>query len=355
MTRAERRKIAILIVAYRGESYLRACIDSLLVSCVEQFDVTIYVLENGCPTRCCRNLDELYPSVQLLSSSENLGFAGGNNFGWEQIKSTGIAYDYLLLLNQDTTVTPLAVETAAGYLDRCTKAGAVQSLLLLDPEADLINTAGNQSHFLGFGFLTRYRERYVTGAIPAGEIGYASGAAVMLRCELLDQVGLFEDFMFMYLEDADLSWKLRSVGRPPHLCADSLVHHQYQFNRSFTYLRHLEQNRWCLMLAYYQWRTLIIIFPAAILMELGQVYFAARNGRLIDKLKAMMFLVSPTGIKAIVRHRTTIQARRKVSDAELTRLMVGEIFTPQLDGFLVNRIASPLFSSYWKIVRRLIS
>ncbi len=347
-------RIAILIVAYRGSRYLAECLEAIERSNLEDNEVEIFLVENGCPESCCQSIATQFPTLHIVSSESNRGFAGGNNLGWQTIRQQSRRFDFLMLLNQDTRVEPAAIAKAATYLCQNQHVGAVQSLLLLWPETELINTAGNQSHFLGFGFTTHDRESIDAAKLVNGEIGYASGAAVMLRCELIERTGLFEERMFMYLEDADLSWKMRLIGFPPHLCCDSVVFHEYRFHSRFEYLRYLEQNRWWLLLAYYKWQTLLLFFPAAFVMELGQLFFATIQGRLIDKLRGIGFLLSPTGITAVSSHRLRVQSSRQVSDAEMLRLAVGAIRSPHLSGFLVRRIASPFFTAYWFVVKRLL-
>jgi GT2 family glycosyltransferase len=153
-------------------------------------------------------------------------------------------------LNQDTIADPNFLTTAVDYLESHPNVGAVQSLLLLHPETELINTAGNRLHFLGFGLPGHYRKPR-SETPQSGPIAYPSGAAVMIRTALLRELGLFHSDLFMYLEDAELGLKLHLADRPPHLCKSSVVFHKYQFRSTLASYGFLERNRLWLMAVHF--------------------------------------------------------------------------------------------------------
>src|SRR3989339_68959 len=85
--------------------------------------------------------------------------------------------------------------------------GAAQARLMLWPEKEKINSLGNITHFLGFGYTDGYGDEYKSPPLPllkGVEICYPSGAAVLLTKEALKKVGLFDEEFWMYNEDQDL-------------------------------------------------------------------------------------------------------------------------------------------------------
>ncbi len=359
--------VAILIVCHNGRDDIEACLASLSQARLDQIDCTIWVIDNASTDGSRDLLAELSgnprpntnPKVRVEFSDTNLGFAGANNRLWELVNEESPETDFLYLLNQDTEVDPQFIRTALAYLQRTPQAGCVQSLLRLDPPRDQINTAGNVSHFLGFGLMTHYLEEVPRSGSAehdrlSGEIGYASGAALLISTHLVREVGLFQSEMFMYLEDADLGWKLRQSGSPPHLCANSHVYHKYTFNEDFRFYEQLERNRLWLVLTYYKMPTLMLMLPAIVFMEAGQLLFSISNGLFTKKLRSYGFFLRPRNLGMIRRLRLQASQRRTISDREFLASMSGTIKTPQLDSKLLRYVANPLLDGYLRVLRRIV-
>lgn len=344
------RQIAVLIVTYNGVAYLDDLFRSLRTAERVDQDIRIYVVDNASSDGTCDLIRRDYPDVVLIESIKNFGFAGGNNLGWQKIVNDLPRCDFLYLLNQDTLVDPGFLVEAVAYLETHPDPGAAQSLLLLHPETDLINTAGNLMHFLGFGLPSFYRQ--VRCAVPpAGIVGYPSGAAVLLRAELIRQVGLFHQDLFLYLEDAELGLKLHLIGRPPHLCATSVVYHKYKFSSTLKNYRYLERNRLWLIGVHYRFLTILLLLPALIVMECGQVVYAAKQGLLMGKAGAIFDFLRPTFLVGMLRQRKKVQAMRVVGDGKLLAMMSGQFDSPHLNHWLITKVANPIFGAYLRFLR----
>ncbi len=131
----------------------------------------------------------------------------------------------------------------------------------------------------------------------------------MLRMAALAQTGLFDEQFYMYLEDADLGWKLRQCGWEVCAVPASVVRHKYEPNAPTKYYRHLERNRWLLLLTYYKWRTLLLLSPALVAMEMGQVLYAMMQRSLMQKLASWSDLLQPSRWKLL-------QERRRARDSD---------------------------------------
>jgi len=345
--------VAVLIVTYGAEQYIDDCFNSLRASNTTALNVRYFVVDNASSDRTCECIRTLFPEFRLFECSTNAGFVGGNNFGWEQVKSEFPQADYLYLLNQDTIVDPDYLANAVKYLETNPTVGAAQSLLLLHPETDLINTAGNELHYLGFGLPGYYREprNVAPGSCP---IGYPSGAAVLLRSRTLREVGLFHPSLFLYLEDAELGLKLHLCSQSPHLCNSSVVYHKYVFSSTLTNYFYLERNRWWLIGVHYRLRTLCLLLPALVIMECGQFGYAISRGLLRRKLAAILGFLNPTFFMGMIRQRRTVQKTRTVGDSVLLARMTGEIHSPHLDHWLIAKIANPFFGAYYRMLRRIV-
>lgn len=348
------REVAILIVAYQGRQDLDACLTSILASEDPGITKHIVVVDNGSGDGTVEFLATAYPGVACVASSQNLGFAGGNNLGWDYIQQRYPDTPYVALLNQDTLVTSGWLAPLLAQLEQDPGVGCVQPKLKLYPDTALINTVGNRSHFLGFGFMTAYGERDDGRFDAVRAIDFPSGAALVTRSELLRRLGLFDAMFFLYLEDVDLGWKIRQAGLTIQYVPASVVYHKYAFKHDYRYYYYLERNRLWLLLVYYRLATLGLLAPAILLMECGQLGFALLHGRLGDKLRSYAFFLRPASLRRLWQQRRTAQRSRRVGDAEFLRRSLGTVDFPEVAGFLVRWVFNPVLGGYWQIAKRLI-
>lgn len=347
-------EVVVIVVCYNGREFLPDCLSSIYASDDGGLRVHVVVVDNASQDGSEAFVRERFPQVTLLPAGANLGFAAANNLAWHLVREQAEACEFVYLLNQDTIVESGWLRPLVDYFRAHADVGSLQSKLLLHPATHLINTVGNNSHFLGFGFPAGYGAEDDGRFATPRTINYASGAGVIVRTALLRELGLFEDAMFMYLEDADLSWKIRQAGYDVRMLPASRVYHKYRFNRGYRFYYELERNRWWLLLVYYRVPTLLLLAPALLLMEFGQLAFAARRGRFLDKLRAYGFFCSPANLGLIARLRRAAGRRRKISDREFTRDFAAVIRSPELNLALVRYVANPLFGTYWAIARRLM-
>ena len=347
-------EVVVLVLCHNGREYLDDCLSSVLAS--DDGDVVrrVVLVDNASDDGSAEYVAGNFPTVDLVRSDENRGFAGGNNFGVDHVNRTYPDCDYLVLLNQDTIVESGWVGRLAAFMESHPAAGAAQAMLMMHPETDLINTAGNVSHFLGFGFCGGYRQRNREAYAAPAVINYASGAAVMLRAGLIRQYGLFADRMFMYLEDADVSWRLRQLGFDSYLVPAATVYHKYSFASRYHYYYHLEKNRYWLLGVYYRLPTLLLLGPAFAAMEVGQWVFALLAGLGRLKLAASVHFLRPANFRELWRARRAAQRRRVIGDRQFLRDFSGRVDFSELRNPLLKYVANPIFAAYWWVARRLI-
>jgi hypothetical protein len=344
-------EVAVLIVSHNGRGHLRDCLKSVLDSDDAAIVRRIAVVDNASDDASADLVQSEFPQVDLLRCSRNLGFAGGNNAGWDFISQKYPKVDYVALLNQDTVVESGWLKPLVAHLEGRPTVGVAQPKLLLHPQTDRINTFGNQSHFLGFGFITGY------GQIDNGEfqaispVDFPSGAAFMVRTDILHRFGLFDELFFLYLEDADLGWKLRQMGYEVDVVPGSRVCHKYEFLKDYRHYYYLERNRWYLLATYYKTATLLLLMPALLAMEVGQVYFACRHHVLGQKLRAIGFFFNPRNIARLLHQRREAQRRRLIRDRDFTAPFTGNVEFSELDSVLLKRVGNPILSTYWRFAR----
>lgn len=346
--------VVIVIVSYNGGTDLLECLESLAADRGETPRTEIVIVDNGSTDGSPEQIKSEWPQVTLLRSEGNLGFAGGNNFGWKYASAEWPGARFLCLLNQDTLVRAGWLKTLTTYLEAHPDVDIVQPKLLLHPETNRINTAGNRCQYLGFTYMTAYGEVDDGRFEEPVSIDVASGAALVVRSETVRQVGLFDETMFMYLEDTELSWKVRLLGRDVMFVPTAIVEHRYTASAPYTHYEHLERNRWMLLLKYYKWQTLLLIAPALAAMECGQWLFAARYGLIAAKWQSYRTLWQREIRRRIARDRAEMTRMRTVGDRAFLGQFAGTIHFSAITSPLLTWIGNPLLGAWWCAVRRLI-
>lgn len=295
------------------------------------------------------------PSMHyVFNTGDDVGFSANNNAGL--VKARELGCEYVHLTNEDTEVDPDYLVRAVETAEADPKIAIVQSLILLGQDRERVNSSGNAFHFLGFGYSNDYMQPVSNFQFQKGEIGYASGAAALVRVSMLEGEKLFDEKLFMYHEDTDLSLRLRSRGWKIVLEPKSVVWHWYEFGKSKNVFYLMERNRWVLVLSYYKIGTLILIAPMMCVMDLALTSFSIKNGWFGMKWKQIKELFDPKFWQWIKARRMVIQSMRTVSDKELLRLAVPDIRF-QGDGVrnpVLEYIGNPLMRGYWWLVKKLL-
>jgi hypothetical protein len=148
--------------------------------------------------------------------------------------------------------------------------------------------------------------------------------------------------MFLYCEDTDLSWRLRLRGLRVIACPAARSRHDHEFHRNRGKYFHLERNRWLMITANYEWRTLALLAPALLGTEIAILVVAARKGWAGSKLRALSSVAA--AIPSIARQRRRVQTSRVLSDRDLMRsfdVRLGEEFGPT-----ASRASAPILRVY---------
>ncbi|HTK04124.1 MAG TPA: glycosyltransferase family 2 protein [Candidatus Eisenbacteria bacterium] len=345
-------RVAVVIVTYNSARFIPDCLGSL--SRIEKggLETDVIVIDNG-STDASVEMLKAYPFAEVVPTGKNLGFAGGNNLGIRMALDRGCEYVYLL--NHDTEATPRFLVEAVAMAETDPKIGAAQSLLLLSPDKELVNSTGNAIHFLGFGYCMDYRRRADSLKFEGRkEIAYASGAGVLLRASALKKVGLFDEELFLYHEDLDLGWRLRLAGYVNVLAPKSVVHHKYEFSRSISKYYYMERNRYVVHVKNLRWWTLLVLAPWLALSELGLLAVSFRSGWWKEKRKVYGYFLKPAAWRHMMAGRKETAKLRTVGDREIVRLFTPTISFQDVTGPFTKYVANPIMTAVWAVARILI-
>ncbi len=330
------KKLAIILLNYKyyAKKYLVDCLESIRKQDYLG-EIKLYIVDNSSSEESFSFLREKAPEAVIIRNKKNDGFAKGNNDAMK--KAMEDSCEYVVLFNMDTTVDSRAVSELVKMAESDNKIGAVQSRLMLFGEDNLVNSLGNSTHFLGFGFCQDYRSNYSKIKIEDGaDIFYPSGAAVLFKKEVLQEVGLFDEKYWMYNEDQDLGWRIWLRGYKCVLSLNSVVYHKYEFSKSISKYYFMDRNRIITSLKNYKTISLILLLPAFLLMELGLLFFSIFNGWFIKKIRVYLYFLNPFSWFYILRERRKIQKNRKINDSELLKIISGKISYQEVDSIFLK-------------------
>jgi len=358
-------KIAIVYLCWADEpiKYLRDALDAISNQDYPKNSLILHVVYNGprvneegfasfIESEIKKRQDNL-PETIFVDLKSNIGFSAGNNLGIRQAIAKGA--EYVFLHNSDGYLASDTISKLFEAIESDKKIGVCQPLILLDPEKNLINSAGNNLHYLQIGYCDKYRQKIDENLLPNTDIGYASGAGVLMRVDLLNEHGLWNERFFLYHEDTEYSERLRLLGYKIKLVGNAVFYHKYEFKNKPNKFFWIERNRHGLELMFYKWPTLLLLLPLEILFNLGLLASSIFGGWLKELLKVYAYWLSPKNWREWMVDRKIIQSKRTITDRKLLASMtpfisLGDFKAPKI----VEMLANFVFTIYWFLIKILI-
>lgn len=328
---------SVIVVGYNSRSDLQDCLSSVCSQTLDSYEI-IFV-DNDSDDESVEFVQNQFPSVRVIANNTNRWYAGGNNDGLQEARG-----EYLVILNPDVKVKEDWLEKLIETLRNDKDIGLTTSRIVHFDDRDKLNTCGNLTHLTGLGFC-RGLDKPFDYYDEAHRVGAVSGCSFAMRREIYEKYGGLDESFEHYLEDIDISWRVRLAGYDIIYVPESVVYHKYNFSLPPWKFYNMERNRYMIILKHLQIRTLFKILPALIVTELViWVYaFLSGTGAVASKLRSWKWLFR--NLPLIIRKRRRIQAIRERSDREL---LVETDFTIPLDQF-------ELSPSYSKIAERALS
>ncbi len=214
LTHSAYPNVSIVLVNWQGADDTIACLESLYELDYSNFGVI--VVDNGSADNSVERIPTTYPEVTLLRSGSNLGFAGGSNVGIRYALKHGAGY--IWLLNNDTVVEPNALTAMVDLAEGDSKIGAVGSVLFYMDRPEVVQAWGGG------------RVSFVTGRsrhlVKQGKLDYLTGASLLAKRDVFEEVGLLDEGYFMYWEDTDFCLRIRRAGWRLAVAEESTVYHK---------------------------------------------------------------------------------------------------------------------------------
>ena len=202
-------RLAAIIVNYQTPDDTIRAIDALRAS-RRAFD-EIIVVDNGSSDESLVRVRAVAPAATVIASPTNLGFTGGNNLGIRAALSH--AADAVLLVNSDAIVEPECVERLVEALAERTDAGIAGPSIVAHDDPTLVTSAGIRfSPTTGRVRTEEFGARLVRGETASRQVDAVSGAVMLVKREVFERTGLFDEAYFFSLEDVDFCLRARAAG-----------------------------------------------------------------------------------------------------------------------------------------------
>lgn len=336
---------SIVVVSYNSLQHLERCLGSLGATLYDGCEVI--VVDNASSDGSARYVEEQYPWVRLVRLSRNEGFAAANNRGVELAR-----HPYVVALNPDTEAAPgwlsALLAPFARYEPGAAPVGMTTARILMMQEPDRVNTCGNSMHITGITVCRGLGQRSDHPALSSScDINAVSGACFAMPRRLWLELGGLDPDFFTYVEDTDLSLRVRLAGYRCVYAPGGVVYHNYSATFPALKLYYLERNRALMLLKCLRGSTLFFMLPILGLAEMVAWGYALKSGpsHMRSKLRAYGWLVA--NARLIKSKRRQMRRSRRVGDRHLLSGVEWRLDIEQLAGpavaCLAGGILNPLF------------
>jgi GT2 family glycosyltransferase len=202
-------RLSVILLNYNGAPDTIDCIESLHRSSFKDFEVV--VVDNASSDDSVDLLKARCPDVTLLVNNRNLGFAGGNNVGIRYALKRGS--EFVLLLNNDTTADPDALQTLLKTMGENSAAGIIGGKIYYSDRPNVIWFAGGYFNAnSGFGDHYGKSEEDRGQYDKVRECDFITGCCMLIRRDVCQKIGFLDESYFLYYEDADFCTRARRAG-----------------------------------------------------------------------------------------------------------------------------------------------
>lgn len=235
------KDINIVFVNYKRKDDIVRAIDSLVADITDcPYDVAITVADNsGNSDGIKAALEQRFPQVSYIDAGGNVGFGKGNVAGFKHAEAR-----YYFALNPDTVIPEQSrtIERIIAFMDREKKIGCIGPKLLnmdgslqytcyrFDLPSILVKPLKQINLDKKYSWVKKHADKLIMKDFDHDEtrpVDWVLGAAMIVRKEVVDEIGWFDDRYFMYLEDADWCRRMWEAGWPVYYVHDIVIKHAH--------------------------------------------------------------------------------------------------------------------------------
>lgn len=312
-------EVSVIIVTYNSENFLGECLCALGKQSYSEFELVI--VDNASQDSTIEQIAGM--NYKLLQLPENIGFAGGVN--------AGIKYSsgrYIVLLNPDTVPASDWLENIVAAAKKCSAAGIFASKMI-DHVSALVDSAGDGCTTTGRGY--KRGENQAPSRFTQQEYVFgACGGAMLIRQEVIENIGLLDEDFFLVYEDTDLCFRAQLAGWKCLFVPEAVVRHKVRSSigeMSDLAVYYSVRNTRFVWVKNMPFKLIMKYFYLHIIQEWGSfVYFCVNHGKWRAYFRANIdfFRMLPK----MIRRRKEVMRLKNISDQELEKMLTS-LFEPK--------------------------
>jgi len=268
--------VSIVIPHWNNVDVLSECLESISNTDFENFETI--VVDNASTDNSVASVRSNYPNVKLIENDKNYGYAGGCNIGAEAASG-----DFLIFLNNDTVQEKDWISNLIKTINSDDKIAAVQPKILNYYDRNVFDYAGGSGGHMDIycfpfarGRIFSFQENDEGQYNNKEKCFWSSGTCFMVRRELFQKAGGFDESFFAHMEEIDMCWRLYAMGFEVWVEPDSVVYHKNaltlpMYSHKKYYLNH--RNSLLMLLGNYSIKNIFLIgIPRLILEKIACFY-----------------------------------------------------------------------------------
>ena len=271
-------QLSIIILNYNVRYFLEQCVLSV-ENAIKNNDAEIIVIDNNSSDDSCAMMKQRFPNVKLIENKENLGFPKGNNIGVAQAKG-----EYICILNPDTVVAEDAFTKVLAFAKKQSHLGIV-GVKLIDGTGNFLpeSKRGIPTPWVAFTKITglykifpksRIFGKYYAQHLSENETGKVDilvGAFMVMKRNLYNEIGGFDENCFMYSDDIDLSYRVLKTGKSNYYFdGTSVIHYKGESTvKDGTYMKRFQE-----AMNFFYKKHFKVSFFFSVFMKIGILFFS---------------------------------------------------------------------------------
>lgn len=212
--------LSFIVVTYDSEIFIRRCLESIIAN-VHNIDYEIIVQDNNSKDltpKIVNELQAIHHGIKLINSNVNNGYAGGNDEAAKYARG-----DLLFILNPDTILEKYSHEKVLSLLKSDDKISVIQPKIKKMDNQAIVESTGHFIDILGNAYIENKDAR--NKEFPTKRIFAALGAGFIIKKEVFDKLGGFDEDFFLLYEETDLCWRNNLLGYKVYYLDDIEIIH----------------------------------------------------------------------------------------------------------------------------------
>ena len=271
-------QLSIIILNYNVRYFLEQCV--LSVQCaLEQIDGEIIVVDNNSQDDSCAMMKQRFPNVKLIENKANFGFPKGNNIGVAHAKG-----EYICILNPDTVVSEDTFMKVLAFAKKQSDLG-ILGVKLIDGTGNFLpeSKRGIPTPWVAFTKITGLYKIFPKSIIfgkyyaqhlsenETGKVDILVGAFMVMKWDLYNEIGGFDENCFMYSDDIDLSYMALKKGKSNYYFHEtSVIHYKGESTvKDGTYMKRFQE-----AMNFFYKKHFKVSFFFSVFMKIGILFFS---------------------------------------------------------------------------------